>query len=255
MISGEARPSWVNAIRLTNCCLGTHGSGAGFRLSECPLPNPVRIRLSRIAILKGLDMRLKGTLVDWKDDRGFGFIEPAEGGAHLFCHLKAFEVRVRRPMSGDKVTYEVGKDEQGRLTAAKVRPVGLEDAQYQSNVGSRRNPKEAHSAASSAASQSLVAKGVSICLIAVTVFAGWSYFQSKKAEQLTTDDEQMAPADLMSASEPTQKKRPPAFQCDGRVYCSDMHSRAEAEFFVKHCPGTKMDGDNDGVPCESDSRF
>lgn len=28
-------------------------------------------------------MRFKGALVDWKDDRGFGFIEPAEGSAHL----------------------------------------------------------------------------------------------------------------------------------------------------------------------------
>ena len=45
------------------------------------------------------------------------------------------------------------------------------------------------------------------------------------------------------------------FTCDGRQYCSDMTSRAEAEFFVKNCPNTKMDGDHDGIPCESDSRW
>ena len=45
------------------------------------------------------------------------------------------------------------------------------------------------------------------------------------------------------------------FQCDGRTYCSQMNSKAEAEFFSRHCPNTKMDGDNDGIPCESDSRF
>ncbi len=45
------------------------------------------------------------------------------------------------------------------------------------------------------------------------------------------------------------------FKCDGRQYCSQMTSRAEAEFFIKNCPNTKMDGDNDGVPCENDSRF
>lgn len=55
-------------------------------------------------------MRFKGTLVDWNDDRGFGFIEPSEGGARIFYHLKAFEVRVHRPMPRDKVTYEIGKD-------------------------------------------------------------------------------------------------------------------------------------------------
>jgi len=59
----------------------------------------------------------------------------------------------------------------------------------------------------------------------------------------------------MSVSEPAEKEQSQAFQCDGRVHCSDMRSRAEAEFFVKHCPGTKMDGDNDGEPCENDSRF
>jgi hypothetical protein len=45
------------------------------------------------------------------------------------------------------------------------------------------------------------------------------------------------------------------FTCDGRQHCSQMRSRAEAEFFVRNCPNTKMDGDRDGVPCENDSRF
>ncbi len=46
-----------------------------------------------------------------------------------------------------------------------------------------------------------------------------------------------------------------SFKCDGRQYCSQMISRAEAEFFIKNCPNTKMDGDYDGIPCENDSRF
>lgn len=40
------------------------------------------------------------------------------------------------------------------------------------------------------------------------------------------------------------------FQCDGRVYCSQMKSCEEATLFLKNCPGVKMDGNNDGVPCE-----
>jgi hypothetical protein len=42
----------------------------------------------------------------------------------------------------------------------------------------------------------------------------------------------------------------PSFGCDGRTHCSQMRSCAEAKFFLEHCPGTKMDGNNDGVPCE-----
>lgn len=39
-------------------------------------------------------------------------------------------------------------------------------------------------------------------------------------------------------------------RCDGRTHCSQMTSCAEATWFLKHCPGVKMDGDRDGVPCE-----
>ena len=40
------------------------------------------------------------------------------------------------------------------------------------------------------------------------------------------------------------------FSCDGRTHCSQMRSCAEATYFLRHCPNTKMDGNNDGVPCE-----
>ena len=41
------------------------------------------------------------------------------------------------------------------------------------------------------------------------------------------------------------------FECDGRTYCSQMTSCQEATYFINNCPNTKMDGNNDGVPCES----
>ncbi|MBT9487342.1 MAG: thermonuclease family protein [Rubrivivax sp.] len=39
-------------------------------------------------------------------------------------------------------------------------------------------------------------------------------------------------------------------RCDGRTHCSQMTSCAEARYFLANCPGVKMDGNNDGVPCE-----
>ena len=42
-----------------------------------------------------------------------------------------------------------------------------------------------------------------------------------------------------------------AFRCDGRTHCSQMTSCAEAKYFLAHCPGVRMDGNGDGVPCES----
>ena len=40
------------------------------------------------------------------------------------------------------------------------------------------------------------------------------------------------------------------YQCDGREYCSEMDSFEEAKYFLENCPNVKMDGDNDGIPCE-----
>jgi hypothetical protein len=40
------------------------------------------------------------------------------------------------------------------------------------------------------------------------------------------------------------------YRCDGRTHCSQMTSCEEAQFFLDNCPGTAMDGDNDGIPCE-----
>ena len=48
----------------------------------------------------------------------------------------------------------------------------------------------------------------------------------------------------------TQSASTSSFACDGRQHCSQMTSCAEAEYFLKHCPNTKMDGNNDGEPCE-----
>ncbi|MCW5213722.1 excalibur calcium-binding domain-containing protein [Desulfobulbus sp. TB] len=40
------------------------------------------------------------------------------------------------------------------------------------------------------------------------------------------------------------------FSCQGKKHCSEMTSCAEAKFYLQNCPGVKIDGNNDGVPCE-----
>ncbi len=66
-------------------------------------------------------MRFKGTIAEWNDDRGFGFIRPAEGGDRIFCHIKAFEVRSKRPSLNVTVTYELARDDRGRPQAREIR--------------------------------------------------------------------------------------------------------------------------------------
>lgn len=58
-------------------------------------------------------------------------------------------------------------------------------------------------------------------------------------------------AELPAAPPVTRSELPSQnFRCDGRTHCSQMTSCAEATYFLKNCPNTKMDGDGDGVPCE-----
>lgn len=40
------------------------------------------------------------------------------------------------------------------------------------------------------------------------------------------------------------------FSCQGKTHCSQMSSYEEAKFYLDNCPGTQMDGDGDGIPCE-----
>ena len=49
----------------------------------------------------------------------------------------------------------------------------------------------------------------------------------------------------------TGKHKGMNYVCAGKVYCSEMTSCDEAKFYQRNCPGTKMDGDGDGIPCES----
>lgn len=104
-------------------------------------------------------------------------------------------------------------------------------------------------------------------LVLVLLIAGWQWWTRQHAEVSAVN---MLPESSVGVAEPPSVATAPAwpeqtaaklqavsqqFQCDKRKYCSEMTSRAEAEFFTKHCPGSRIDGDGDGIPCENDSRW
>jgi hypothetical protein len=93
-------------------------------------------------------------------------------------------------------------------------------------------------------------------VIALLCLVGWQVYVRYEAKRLPATQ---APVPAIAAQPAALFPGAPAspgaataslFKCDGRTYCSQMSSCAEATFFLKNCPGTKMDGNNDGIPCE-----
>ena len=66
-------------------------------------------------------MRYQGKVTNWNDDRGFGFVEPNEGGDRAFVHIKSFARRSRRPADGDVIIYEKVQEGDGRYKAEKIK--------------------------------------------------------------------------------------------------------------------------------------
>jgi hypothetical protein len=83
-----------------------------------------------------------------------------------------------------------------------------------------------------------------LLLIAVLCWAGYARYEERRA--VATAESRAEPMPVSLADAPVE----PHFSCDGRTRCPQMHSCAEAKFFLANCPGVKMDGDHDGVPCE-----
>ncbi len=67
----------------------------------------------------------QGIIVNWNDDRGFGFIRPDEGGKELFFHISDVNNGGTRPRENLKVSYSASRDEKGRACAVDVSFHGL----------------------------------------------------------------------------------------------------------------------------------
>ena len=59
--------------------------------------------------------RVNGTVKFFNHTRGFGFIEPEDGGKDVFVHASAIERAGLPPLNeGDKVTFEIEDDRRDR---------------------------------------------------------------------------------------------------------------------------------------------
>ena len=82
-------------------------------------------------------------------------------------------------------------------------------------------------------------------LIVLAAWAVYSRYEQQQAASMRDSEPVLSEPEAPAHSAPNS-----LFKCDGRTRCSQMTSCKEATFFLQNCPDTKMDSDNDGVPCE-----
>jgi len=61
---------------------------------------------------------LSGQIIEWNSDRGFGYVESE--GHRIFLHVRDFAKKHKMPETGDRITFEMGQDKQGRPCAKKA---------------------------------------------------------------------------------------------------------------------------------------
>ncbi len=65
-----------------------------------------------------------GTVKWFNGQKGYGFIQPDEGGADVFVHISAVEqAGLQSLQEGQKITFETERGRNGKLAAVNLRPV------------------------------------------------------------------------------------------------------------------------------------
>jgi cold shock CspA family protein len=192
-------------------------------------------------------MRFDGNLKTWHDDRGFGFIASTQGGQEIFIHISAFPRNGARPKRGELLTFEIELNRDGKKRATNVlRPSSAVVLRPSSAV--RATHPLSRPASSRPFRSRLSRKGnifVFVLLVGIVASGYEEYSRRSSASRPSVD----IPL-LSNAPETAPARATFDGKCDGRTHCSQMTSCAEATYFLRNCPGVKMDGDHDGVPCE-----
>lgn len=189
-------------------------------------------------------MTEKGKLVRWIDDKGFGFIKQDNGKDDIFIHISALRGMSRKPIIGDVIHYQTSFDANGKARAVNAKIEGVSQALALAPLArkpkaDRPLPDREKPHRNSTTRISKHKKSLTLLPVLLVIGAVFIYDKLSKEKLDSTPVETVA-------IEPTEQ-----FQCQGKVWCSEMTSYEEAKFYLHNCPNTKMDGDGDGIPCES----
>jgi cold shock CspA family protein len=191
----------------------------------------------------------KGILVRWVEDKGFGFMKPENGANDIFIHISALKGMSRKPIVGDVIHYQICIAESGKTCAINANIEGVNQLLTIAPIERKRGvtpkypikekPYRKSSYVNKSKNRLNLLPIMAIIVIAVIIYT--KIFKLKDQSNIISH----------STSQVEQFAQQEKFQCQGKVWCSQMSSYEEALFYLRNCPGTKMDGDSDGEPCEN----
>lgn len=72
-------------------------------------------------------MRTQGKIIKWKDDKGFGFVTPDEGGKDIFIHKNSFLNLSKKPEVGSVITFDILSTLEGKAWGVDILFHGQKD--------------------------------------------------------------------------------------------------------------------------------
>ena len=220
-------------------------------------------------------MRTEGRLKTWNEARAFGFVVPdrsatdagmpgppsARGGLQdVFVHVSALPPSGRRPVVGERLSFEVETGPDGRPRACAVTyldpaPPGTGSpdtrrAHRPQNAAGQGSGRHDTRAARPYRGPRAPAGGLFGWPLALLLAASGGVWVLGKIGGPGSAAPAAPASSALTATTPAAAAPAAAYRCDGRRHCSQMSSCAEASWVLRNCPDTKMDGDRDGIPCE-----
>ena len=81
----------------------------------------------------------EGIIKSWKEDKGFGFIQPNGGGKDVFIHIRDLKHKNYRPQQGDGICYRVIQDQNGKTRAYDAFIKGIEISHFTKKTFAQTN--------------------------------------------------------------------------------------------------------------------
>ena len=76
----------------------------------------------RVNVLKGIAAMAKGTVKWFNTEKGYGFIQPADGGKDIFVHITAVQAAGLQTLKDNQpIEYELIDGRDGRKSAGQLR--------------------------------------------------------------------------------------------------------------------------------------